>query len=71
MTKLIGIACTTGRDKFRDDRGDEINDLAKTLTGGNAGGKFRKAEAVLWQREEDRAKWDAMASSTENVDWEE
>ncbi|KAJ6460024.1 hypothetical protein DFH09DRAFT_1114969 [Mycena vulgaris] len=52
MMKLIGIACATGRDKFRDDREDEINDLAKTLTGGNAGGKFRKAKAVLWQRQE-------------------
>ncbi|KAJ7328262.1 hypothetical protein DFH08DRAFT_815768 [Mycena albidolilacea] len=59
----------TGRDKFREDRHDEIHEYSKTLPGAiNAGGKFRKAESLMWA-EEDQASWEAAASSEEDVDW--
>ncbi|KAJ7738673.1 hypothetical protein DFH07DRAFT_778958 [Mycena maculata] len=71
LGKLFNIAAYTGRDKFRDERHDEINEYAKTLTGTiNAGGKFRKAEALLWA-EEDHATWDAAAEATDDVNWVE
>ncbi|KAJ7718420.1 hypothetical protein DFH07DRAFT_784953 [Mycena maculata] len=71
LGKLFNIAAYTGRDKFRDEHHDEINEYAKTLTGTiNAGGKFRKAEALLWA-EEDHATWDAAAEATDDVNWVE
>jgi hypothetical protein len=36
----------------------------------NAGGKFRKAEALLWAQE-DQASWEAAVKAEENVDWAE
>ncbi|KAJ7812258.1 hypothetical protein B0H14DRAFT_2605892 [Mycena olivaceomarginata] len=51
MAKVFGLASYTGRDKFRGERHDEINAHSRTLLGpGNAGGKFRKAEAELRQK---------------------
>ncbi|KAJ6582151.1 hypothetical protein B0H19DRAFT_1370271 [Mycena capillaripes] len=70
MVKLLNLATYTGRDKFREDRHDEIHEYSKTLPGAiNAGGKFRKAESLLWAKE-DQASWEAAASSEEGVDWE-
>ncbi|KAJ7651892.1 hypothetical protein B0H17DRAFT_1215106 [Mycena rosella] len=70
LSKLLGLATQTGRDKFRFERREEINALAKTLTGENAGGKSRKAEALLWAKE-DQASWGAAAASKEGIDWGE
>ncbi|KAJ7342928.1 hypothetical protein DFH08DRAFT_811261 [Mycena albidolilacea] len=71
MAKVFGLASYTGRDKFRGERHDEINAHSRTLLGpGNAGGKFRKAEAELWANE-DQAKWESVAEADEDVDWEE
>lgn len=71
MSKLLSLATYTGRDKFREDRHDEIQELAKTLPGTmNAGGKFRKAESRLWALE-DQASWQAAAGADEDVDWVE
>lgn len=70
MTKLFGLAAYTGRDKFREDRHDDIYELSKTLPGENAGGKFRKAEAMLWA-EEDQAQWEAAVADEDGVDWVE
>ncbi|KAF8213036.1 hypothetical protein K438DRAFT_1751439 [Mycena galopus ATCC 62051] len=50
LAKLFGLFELKGRDTFCDTRHDEISEHAKTLTGGNAGGRFRKAEAELRQR---------------------
>ncbi|KAJ6552281.1 hypothetical protein DFH09DRAFT_1319326 [Mycena vulgaris] len=70
VTKLLGLAALTGRDKFREDCHDEIQRFSQTLPGDiNAGGKFAKAEAILWAKE-DKASWDAMVED-EEVDWEE
>ncbi|KAJ7614290.1 hypothetical protein DFH06DRAFT_1146436 [Mycena polygramma] len=67
VAKLMGMMQYGGRDKFRDDRHDEIHEYSKTLPGdGNPGGKFRKAEALLWEKE-DQASW---AMVEEDVDWE-
>ncbi|KAJ6455633.1 hypothetical protein C8R47DRAFT_1228129 [Mycena vitilis] len=71
VTKLLGIAAYSGRDKFRADRHAEIDTYSKTIDGGNAGGKFRKAEAELWAREEDKAFWYDAAAVDEDVDWKE
>ncbi|KAJ7075959.1 hypothetical protein B0H15DRAFT_805905 [Mycena belliarum] len=71
MVKLLGLASYTGRDKFAEDRHDEIHEFSKTLSGdSNAGGKFRKAEALLWDKE-DKAVWEAAAALDEDVDWTE
>ncbi|KAJ7829737.1 hypothetical protein B0H14DRAFT_3465406 [Mycena olivaceomarginata] len=71
MVKVFGLASYTRRDKFRGERHDEINAHSRTLLGpGNAGGKFRKAEAELWANE-DQAKWESAAEADEDVDWEE
>ncbi|KAJ7202012.1 hypothetical protein GGX14DRAFT_399589, partial [Mycena pura] len=71
LSRLLGITAYSGRDKFRDDRHNEIYEYAKTLPGTtNAGGKFRKAEALMWAQE-DRAVWDAAAAVQEDVDWNE
>lgn len=71
LSKLMGLAAYTGRDKFRDERHDEINEFATTVSGANAGGRFRKAEAILWAKE-DQASWEAGAAACEeNIDWEE
>ncbi|KAJ7746142.1 hypothetical protein DFH07DRAFT_963020 [Mycena maculata] len=69
LAKLVGITTYSGRDN--DDRHDEIHEYSKTLPGTtNAGGKFRKAEALLWAKE-DQALWDAAAAVQEDVDWVE
>jgi hypothetical protein len=71
MAKVFGLTSYTGRDKFRGERHDEINAHSRMLLGpGNAGGKFRKAEAELWANE-DQAKWESAAEADEDVDWEE
>ncbi|KAJ7430065.1 hypothetical protein B0H11DRAFT_1943751 [Mycena galericulata] len=71
LAKVIGLNVYTGRDKFRDDRHDDIHEYSKTLPGAmNAGGKFRKAEALLWAKE-DQASWEAAAAADEDVDWVE
>ncbi|KAJ7500576.1 hypothetical protein B0H11DRAFT_1909002 [Mycena galericulata] len=72
LSKLFGLAAYSGRDKFRDDRHDEIGAYAKTLPGSsNAGAKFRKAEGILWEKE-DHASWAAAAAANdEDVDWVE
>ncbi|KAJ7771908.1 hypothetical protein B0H14DRAFT_2632378 [Mycena olivaceomarginata] len=70
LSKLLGLAAYTGRDKFRDDRHDVIYELSTTLPGENAGGKFRKAEGILWAKE-DQASWEEAAAVEENIDWAE
>ncbi|KAJ7807399.1 hypothetical protein B0H13DRAFT_2386472 [Mycena leptocephala] len=71
LSKLLGLAASSGRDKFRKDRYDNILEYSKTLTDAiNAGSKFRKAEGLMWA-EEDQASWEAAAASEEDVDWEE
>ncbi|KAJ7648240.1 hypothetical protein DFH06DRAFT_1476309 [Mycena polygramma] len=71
LSKLFGLVAYTGRDKFREDNHDKINEYAKTLPGSaNPGGKFRKAEALLWA-DEDQASWEAAAAGDEDVDWTE
>lgn len=70
MSKLLGLAHRTGRDKFREDEHDRIEEFSWTLTDdSNPGGKFMKAEALLWA-EEDPAVWEAMVTA-EKVDWKE
>ncbi|KAJ7846639.1 hypothetical protein B0H13DRAFT_2407768 [Mycena leptocephala] len=70
LSKLFGISASTGRDQFRLERHDEIQEHSKTLSGPvNAGGKFRKAEAELWARE-DHALWEDAADD-EEVNWKE
>ncbi|KAJ7479805.1 hypothetical protein FB451DRAFT_1534874 [Mycena latifolia] len=69
LARLLGITTYSGRDKFRNDRQNEIFEYSKTLPGPtNAGGKSRKAEALLWAQE-DKAAWDAAAAVEEDVDW--
>ncbi|KAJ7804607.1 hypothetical protein B0H13DRAFT_2687328 [Mycena leptocephala] len=71
LAKLFGLTASTGRDKFRLDRHDDIQEYSKTLTGAmNAGGKFRHAEALMWAKE-DQASWEAAATAEEDVDWVE
>lgn len=71
LAKLLGLVAYTGRDKFRDDRHNEIHEYSQGLPGNmNAGGRFRKAEAILWA-EEDQVEWNAAAASNEDVDWQE
>ncbi|KAJ7106452.1 hypothetical protein C8R43DRAFT_1140573 [Mycena crocata] len=71
MVKLLGLASYTGRDKFAEDRHDKIHEFSKALPGdSNAGGKFRKAEALLWEKE-NKALWEAAAALDEDVDWVE
>ncbi|KAJ7449767.1 hypothetical protein B0H11DRAFT_1928545 [Mycena galericulata] len=71
LAKVIGLNVYTSRDKFRDDRHDNIHEYSKTLPGAmNAGGKFRKAEALLWAKE-DQASWAAAAAADQDVDWVE
>ncbi|KAJ7725676.1 hypothetical protein B0H16DRAFT_946329 [Mycena metata] len=70
LAKLMGLATYTARDKFRDERHAEIHEYSLTLAGANAGGNFRKAEALMWAKE-DQAFWaDAAAAEEEDVDWE-
>ncbi|KAJ6550624.1 hypothetical protein DFH09DRAFT_1086570 [Mycena vulgaris] len=69
LSKLLGLATYSGRDKFREDRHDEIEAHAKTLPGTiKAGGKFHKVESELWEKE-DQAAWAAAAADDEDVDW--
>lgn len=71
LSTLFGLAAYSGRDKFRDDRHDEIHAFSKTLPGpANAGGKFRQAEAMLWAKEK-QALWEAAAMNEEGVKWAE
>lgn len=71
LARLLGITTYSGRDKFREDRRNEIFEYSKTLPGPmNAGGKSRQAEALLWAQE-DQAAWDAAAAVDEDVDWVE
>ncbi|KAJ7024999.1 hypothetical protein C8F04DRAFT_1191913 [Mycena alexandri] len=70
VTKLLGIVSRTGRDRFREDRHDEIEEFSRTLPDDiNNGGKFVKAEAQLWAKE-DPATWEALVAAEEVV-WEE
>lgn len=66
----MGLVAYTGRDKFRDECHDAIHDHSKTLKGSNAGGNFRKAEAELWEKE-DQASWEAAAAVDEDMEWVE
>jgi hypothetical protein len=71
LAKLLGLTAYSGRHKFGEDRHDEIHDYSKTISGKmNTGGKFRKAEALLWAQE-DQTSWEAAAKAEENVDWAE
>ncbi|KAJ7036996.1 hypothetical protein C8F04DRAFT_1181012 [Mycena alexandri] len=70
LQKLLGLAKFTGRDKFRGDRHEEILDLAHSLPGVNIGGNFRRAEGILFAKE-DKAVWDTTAASEEGVNWKE
>ncbi|KAJ7124676.1 hypothetical protein C8R43DRAFT_958733 [Mycena crocata] len=71
LATLLGLVAATGRDKFREDRHEDIQEFSKTLPGtSNAGGKFRQAEAILWAKE-DQASWEADAAADKNVDWAE
>jgi hypothetical protein len=68
LSKLLGLATYTGRNKFRGDCHDEILAHSKTLPGtSNAGSMFWKAEGVLWVAEPQDT-WEAAANS---VDWVE
>ncbi|KAJ7019264.1 hypothetical protein C8F04DRAFT_1197913 [Mycena alexandri] len=68
--KLLRICAYTGRDKFRDECHDAIHEFSKTLSGSNAGGKFRKAERELWAKTDQRH-WEEAAGNEQDVDWEE
>ncbi|KAJ7856106.1 hypothetical protein B0H14DRAFT_2579053 [Mycena olivaceomarginata] len=70
LSKLLGLAAYTGRNKFRDDCHDVIYELSTTLPGEHAGGKFHKAEGILWA-EEDQASWEEAAAVEESIDWAE
>ncbi|KAK6971739.1 acid protease [Favolaschia claudopus] len=70
MKKALGLQAYTGRDKFRDEMRTAITAHADTLSGGNAGGTWRKAEAELWEME-NHAEWEGKAASNEDVDWNE
>ncbi|KAJ7737516.1 hypothetical protein B0H16DRAFT_1730298 [Mycena metata] len=71
LAKVFGLATQNGRDKFRQERRDEIRELSKKLPGTtNAGGKSRRAEAQLWV-DEDREEWEAAAVAEEGVNWVE
>ncbi|KAJ7118163.1 hypothetical protein C8R44DRAFT_878793 [Mycena epipterygia] len=70
LAKLLGITTYSGHDKFRDECHGQIQEHSKTLTGANAGGKFRAAEAELWAKE-DQPAWNAAAAVQTNVDWNE
>ncbi|KAJ7314885.1 hypothetical protein DFH08DRAFT_820862, partial [Mycena albidolilacea] len=70
LSKLLTLAAYTSRDKFRDDRHNIIYELSTTLPGENTGGKFRKAEGILWA-EEDQASWEEAAAVEENINWAE
>ncbi|KAJ6599920.1 hypothetical protein DFH09DRAFT_1070607 [Mycena vulgaris] len=70
LSKLIGLANYTGRDKFRDEHHDDILEYSRTLDSGNPGSKFRKAENLMWT-EEDQASWQADADSNDGVNWKE
>ncbi|KAJ7252864.1 hypothetical protein C8J57DRAFT_1519652 [Mycena rebaudengoi] len=68
LAKLARIASYTGRDKFREEHHDEIFEYSKTLPSEmNAGGRFRKAEFLLYAQE-DQALWEDAAAN-EEVDW--
>ncbi|KAJ7018302.1 hypothetical protein C8F04DRAFT_1199086 [Mycena alexandri] len=70
VTKLLGIVSRTGRDRFREDRHDEIEEFSRTLPDDiNNGGKFVKVEAQLWAKE-DPVTWEALVAAEEVV-WEE
>jgi hypothetical protein len=71
LAKLAGIAAKSGRDEFRAQRHDDIQEYSKTLPGNiNTGGKFRQAEALLWAKE-DQAAWEAAVMADDDVDWEQ
>ncbi|KAJ7278015.1 hypothetical protein C8J57DRAFT_1222786 [Mycena rebaudengoi] len=57
FAKLVGLTAYTGCDKFSKDRHNKIQQYTASLSGKiNAGGKFCKAEALLWSRE-DKLSW--------------
>ncbi|KAJ7704463.1 hypothetical protein B0H17DRAFT_1126792 [Mycena rosella] len=68
LLKLLGLAAYTGCNRFRDDRHNVIYKLSMTLPCKNAGGKFCKAEGILWVKE-DQASWEEAAVVKENIDW--
>ncbi|KAJ7926090.1 hypothetical protein B0H13DRAFT_1862601 [Mycena leptocephala] len=71
LAKLVSLTAYTGRDKFCEDCREDIEEYSKTLSGdANAGGKVRKAQAMLWAKE-DQASWEAVAADEKNVNWEE
>ncbi|KAJ7432231.1 hypothetical protein B0H11DRAFT_2260965 [Mycena galericulata] len=55
LSKLFGLAAYSGRDKFRDDRHDEIG----------------AAEGILWEKEDHASWAAAAAANDEDVDWVE
>ncbi|KAJ7266422.1 hypothetical protein B0H12DRAFT_1068293 [Mycena haematopus] len=70
LSKLFGLTASSGRDKFRVDRHDEIEAYSMTVSGGNNGAKFRRAEAELWAKE-DKESWDDAVEADEDVDWKD
>ncbi|KAK7050169.1 acid protease [Favolaschia claudopus] len=72
LTKLYRLAAYKGRDKFRDECHDRIFAHSQTIPGSsNPGGKFNKALAELWAKE-DQAAWEAkVETGEENVNWAE
>jgi hypothetical protein len=71
LAKIFGLTAYTGRDKFCEDHREDIEEYSKTLSDDmNAGGKVRKAQALLWAKE-DQASWEAVAKDEKNVDWGE
>ncbi|KAJ6479061.1 hypothetical protein C8R45DRAFT_933841 [Mycena sanguinolenta] len=72
VAQLLGLTQRTGHDKFSKERKDEIRALAETLPGSsNLGGKVRKAQSMLYAKE-DGSEWDAAAMEVdENLDWNE
>ncbi|KAJ6537828.1 hypothetical protein B0H19DRAFT_1078946 [Mycena capillaripes] len=70
LARLVGIVAVSGCNKFRKACRDKIWEFSKTLPNNmNAGGKFRKAESILWAKE-DQGKWEAAAKVDDgNADW--
>ncbi|KAJ7783986.1 hypothetical protein DFH07DRAFT_764352 [Mycena maculata] len=73
MSQLLGLATYTPHDKFRKDQHDEILTHAREIIPGpsNVGGKFRKAESVLWAGENQEMWKVALATEEQDVDWRE
>ncbi|KAJ7722579.1 hypothetical protein B0H14DRAFT_3623719 [Mycena olivaceomarginata] len=72
IAKLLDLTKYSRRDKFKEERRDDIAALAESLPDAiNQGAKFRKAEALLW-KEENAEEWEtAAARIDEDVDWAE